>query len=158
MFIDHSSAIMFADDTSVFISNSNLITSYQRVNEDLNSIYNWLDANKLSINFTKTKYVLFRTLHSKPPPSNLSLSVHGKKIERVSEINFLGITYNENLTWKKHMLKTLGKIRSSSGASPVGGQGGNTPRFSFLPPRFFSCPPTVCFWGEEVAFFGRKKR
>ena len=107
---------MFADDTSVFISNSNLTTKYQRANEDLNSIYNWLSANKLSINFTKTKYVMFRTLRSKPPPSNLSLSIHGKKIERVSEINFLGITYNENLSWKKHMLKILGKIRSSYGA------------------------------------------
>ena len=108
---------MFADDTSVFISNSNLTTMYQRANEDLHSIYNWLRANKLSINFTKTKYVLFRTLRSKPPPSNLSLSVHGKKIERVSEINFVGITYNENLSWKKHMLKILGKIRSSYGAT-----------------------------------------
>ena len=35
----------------------------------------------------------------------------GKKIERVSEINFLGITYNENRFWKKHMLKILGKIQ-----------------------------------------------
>ena len=77
--LNHSSAIIFADDTSVFISNSNLTTMYQRANEDLNSIYNWLGANKLSINFTKTKYVLFRTLRSKPPPSNLLLSVHGKK-------------------------------------------------------------------------------
>ena len=110
--LNHSSAIMFADDTSVFISNSNITTMYQRANEDLNSIYNWLGASKLSINFTKTKYVLFRTLRSKSPPSNLSLSVHGKKIERVSEINFLGITYNENLSWKKHMLKIFGKIRS----------------------------------------------
>ena len=114
--LNHSSAIMFADDTSVFISNSNLTTMYQRANEDLNSIYNWLGANKLSINFTKTKYVLFRTLHSKPPPSNWSLSVHRKKIERVSEINFLGITYNENLSWKKHMLKIFSKILSSNGA------------------------------------------
>ena len=35
--LNHSSAIMFADDTSVFISNSNLTTMYQRANEDLNS-------------------------------------------------------------------------------------------------------------------------
>ena len=39
-----------------------------------------------------------------------------EKTERVSKINFLGITYNENLFWKKHMLKILGKIRSSYGA------------------------------------------
>ena len=110
--LNHSSAIMFADDTSAFISNSNLTTMYQRANEDLNSIYNWLGANNLSINFTKIKYVLLRTPHSKPPPSNLSLSVHGKNLERVSEIKFFGITYNENLSRKKHMLKVLGKIRS----------------------------------------------
>ena len=91
---------MFADDTNVFISNSNLTTMYQRENEYLNSIYNWLGVNKLSINFTKTKYVLFRTLHSKPSPSNLPLSVHGKKIERVSEINFLGITKGRQVNAK----------------------------------------------------------
>ena len=93
-------------------------TMYQRANEYLNSIYNWPNANKLSINFTKTKYVLFRTPHSKPPPSNLSLSVHRKtkNIERVFQINFLGITYNEIFFWKKHILKILGKIWSSYGA------------------------------------------
>ena len=37
-------------------------------------------------------------------------------MQRVLEINFLGITYNENLSWKKHMLKILRKIRSSYGA------------------------------------------
>ena len=86
--------------------------------EDYTSgIHNWFGTNKLSINFTKTKYVLFRILRSKPLPSNLSLSVHGKRIERIYEINFLGITYNENLSWKKHMLKILGNIRPSNGAT-----------------------------------------
>ena len=89
---------------------------YQRANDVLNNIYNWLGANKLSLNFIKTKHVLFRTLHSKPPPPHLSLRVNGKNIKRVCEVNFLGITYNENLSWKKHMLKILGRIRSGYGA------------------------------------------
>ena len=55
--------------------NSNLTTMYQRANEDLNKIYDCFGENKLSINLTKTEYVLFRTPHSKPPPTNLSLSV-----------------------------------------------------------------------------------
>ena len=37
-------------------------------------------------------------------------------------------------------------------------RGAMPPRFSFLPPRFFSCPRTEFFWEEEVAVFGRKKR
>ena len=47
---------------------------------------------------------------------------------------------------------------SATGASPAGGQGGNASRFLFLPPRFFSCPPSVFFWEEEVSVIGRKKR
>ena len=61
--LNHSSAIMFADDTRVFIPHSNLNIIYQRANDDLNNIYNWLGANKLSLNFIKTKHVLFRTPH-----------------------------------------------------------------------------------------------
>ena len=77
--LNHSSDIMFADDTSVFIPHSNLNIMYQWANDDLNNIYNWLGANKPPLNFTKTKHVLFRTPHSKLPPPHLSLSVNGKK-------------------------------------------------------------------------------
>ena len=36
--LNYSSAIMFADDTSVFIPHSNLDIMYQRANDDLNNI------------------------------------------------------------------------------------------------------------------------
>ena len=32
-----------------------------------------------------------------------------KTIEKIQEINFLGVTFNENLSWKTHMQKILGK-------------------------------------------------
>ena len=38
-----------------------------------------------------------------------------------------------------------------------GSRGGNAPRFSFLPPRLFSCPPGYFFGRKKLMFFGRKK-
>ena len=79
---------MFADDTSVFIPHSNLNIMYQRANDDLNNIYNWLGANKLSLNFIKTKHVLFKTPHSKPPSPHLSLRVNRKNIKGFVKLTF----------------------------------------------------------------------
>ena len=115
--LNHFSTIMFADDTSIFVflySHLNIkiiIFIYIHANEDLNSIYKWLCTNKLSLNYAKTKFMLFQTAHSKPPPPHLLLQVNEKKIEKVREINFLGITFTENLSWKTQMQKIFSKIR-----------------------------------------------
>ena len=47
-------------------------------------------ANKLSLNASKTKYVYFRTVNSKPPSSVLNLVIRNKPIERVSSNRVLG--------------------------------------------------------------------
>ena len=57
--------------------------------------------------------MLFQTAHSKNPPLYLPLQVIEKKIEKVRKINFLGVNFNENLFWKTHVQKILGKIRFS---------------------------------------------
>ena len=70
---------MFADDTSVFVTHSNIKIICKHANNDLNNICKWLRTNKLSLNYAKTKYVLFQTAHSKPPPPHLPLQVNEKK-------------------------------------------------------------------------------
>ncbi len=51
---------LFADDTSVFYSDKSIDKIQQIVNSELQNIYNWLLANKLSLNVKKTKVLLFR--------------------------------------------------------------------------------------------------
>ena len=51
------------------------------------------------------------------------------------------------------ILKLLGGIRRVAS----GGQGGNAPRFSFLPPRFISRPPHGIFLGGRSCFFWLEK-
>ena len=50
---------MFADDTNLFLSDTNVDDLFSDINCELNEISLWFKANKLSLNLTKMKYSLF---------------------------------------------------------------------------------------------------
>ena len=72
--------LLFADDTAVIDSDTNLPVLISRVNSEIQKIANWFRANKMSVNVSKTKYILFRP--------------RGQKINLNLEEN--GIIYNSN--------------------------------------------------------------
>ena len=47
--------LSFADDTTLYMSNSHLQTLYAQVNTEINNLFTWFCANKLSLNANKTK-------------------------------------------------------------------------------------------------------
>ena len=51
--------IMFADDTNLFYTHSNMQTLFSTMNEELASINQWFTSNKLFLNAEKTKYSCF---------------------------------------------------------------------------------------------------
>ena len=56
---DIFSFILFADDSNLFISHSNINTLLEMVNHELISVSSWFRVNKLSLNINKTNYMLF---------------------------------------------------------------------------------------------------
>ena len=61
----------------------------------------WLKLNKLTLNTTKTKSMVFHRKQKQIEP--LHFSIDREVIENVSTFNFLGITLDESLTWKNHI-------------------------------------------------------
>ena len=106
----------FEDDTSIFISGKTAQMLFDKGNDELCNIDNWLVANQLSLNANKTKCVHFKTANSKIPPSDLNLVISNITIERVSSVRVLGTIIHENLSWKKHMLALKSKLRATLGA------------------------------------------
>ena len=49
--------IMFADDTNIFLSVSNINELYHAANNVLSILKNYIDANYLHINLKKSKYM-----------------------------------------------------------------------------------------------------
>ena len=118
---DLFNAILFADDSTFIttinasLSSKNLDKPFETLlNDEVDKIYEWLAVNKLSLNIKKTKCMLFHT-----PNTRFSfipkLEINNIEIERVKNFNFLGLTINENLSWKPHMDKIGSKISKSGG-------------------------------------------
>ena len=54
--------LMHADDTTLFCIMTDTIT-VDVINEELSKIWDWLGANKLSLNIVKTKYMLYHSIN-----------------------------------------------------------------------------------------------
>ena len=55
---NHAHAVMYADDTNLFISYTRPEKVFSLAQQELHNAANWLLANKLSLNTDKTKYIL----------------------------------------------------------------------------------------------------
>ena len=56
-----------ADDTNVFLNGKNINTLVATVQHELSKLYIWLLANKLTLNVSKSHFMVFhRARHKKP--------------------------------------------------------------------------------------------
>ena len=62
---------LFADDTSCLAENKCLNDLINYVNTELQKLANWFRANKMAVNISKTKYIIFRTRGKKIDQSTL---------------------------------------------------------------------------------------
>jgi hypothetical protein len=64
---------MFADDTCSLDSDNNLDNLIQRVNTEINKIAVWFKSDKIAINTSKTKFIIFRSKNKKLDLKNLNI-------------------------------------------------------------------------------------
>ena len=102
---------MFADDTNI---------SYNSMNSSLVNLNRWLKANKLSLNIAKTEFMVIGSRQRLATFDNheLRVTVDSEPVRQVTSTKTLGLTLDENLTWKNHIeviyVKNKNSIRSSS--------------------------------------------
>ena len=70
------------------------------INRELLKVYEWLGANKLSLNVAKTKFMVFHTSNRLVKYPNLL--INGRPIERVIQFNFLGLILQSNMSRSMH--------------------------------------------------------
>ena len=87
-YLNQSDAIMFADDTTILVTNKSLPVLFDVINMELTNGDNWLIPDKLSLNVTKTNHIIFQTLESKPCPTNLPLKLRNMPIQKKRNVKF----------------------------------------------------------------------
>ena len=99
--------LLFADDTTILYSSSDIVSKIPLVNRELTEVSNWFKANKLSVNATKTNYMIMGTQYMTSMEddgvSNVDIILDNTKLQRVDNTKFLGVTIDENLSWKNHI-------------------------------------------------------
>jgi hypothetical protein len=73
--------ILFADDSSLFISGNNLEQIINNLNSELQKVKNWVDANKLTLNIEKSYFMVFSSGRKKVM-GNLHVSIDGKGVKK----------------------------------------------------------------------------
>ncbi|KAK9511601.1 hypothetical protein O3M35_000225 [Rhynocoris fuscipes] len=90
-----SSLILYADDATLYVSDTDHDSLSHKVTSSLNRINQWLQNNHLTLNADKSHYVLFSSSNkSTNPVPNIALSLIGK-----SSVSFLGLKINQTLSW-----------------------------------------------------------
>ena len=94
------SFILFADDSNIFLSHSDPHVLLRILNTELKYVSHWMKANKLSLNLLKTKFMLFSNSISNLPGD---IIFDDTILVKVNSIKFLGLTIDDNLSWKIHI-------------------------------------------------------
>ena len=114
---DNSKIVLFADDTSMIITNPNPLNFERSVNKIIQDINEWFNTNLLSLNLDKAHFIQFLTQNSSSVDLNI---MHGsKKITNVYNTKFLGLTVDNTLSCRNHIDTIIPKLSSASFALRV---------------------------------------
>ena len=112
--IKYSTVHHFADDTNLLTSSNKLKSIRKQLNLDLRFLCNWLTANKISLNASKTVVILFKH-PNKTTNYDLKLKINGQKIILSESVKYLGIDLDKHLNWQQHTANLKIKLSRSIG-------------------------------------------
>ena len=77
----------------------------------MKKINDWMCLNKLSINYTKTEFLL---ITKKRNNVDFNITMNNRKIERKSHVKYLGVIIDDALLWEPHIKQVCSKISRGS--------------------------------------------
>jgi len=111
---------LFADDTGFLKSSSNLGSLFSTANQELAKAADWFQANKLTLNVSKTKFIIFRNKSMPFDDQSYSLKIGDEIIDRIGVncrekyFKFVGIRLDEFLKWDYQLDHICNKISSAT--------------------------------------------
>jgi len=103
----------FADDLVIYAASQSVDTIVQQLKDSLVALLDWCSTNKLIINFSKTKWILFSKTN-KTKICTPVLSVNNQVTEYVKSFKYLGIWMDESFSFTTHYEHVFHKLCSTS--------------------------------------------
>lgn len=103
---------LFADDTLIYIAESDINVAMAKINNELKSVNSWLCANQLKLNIEKTKCMAI-SIHGSY--NHIEIKIGNETIECVKTIKYLGIMIDNNLKFKNNIEFICKKVAKKIG-------------------------------------------
>ena len=113
-FICNGANIMFADDTCLIYSGENLEVLMSNVNLKLKEIYDWCSCNKLSINPSKSEFMLITRKRVEVVPP---LYMGREEIKHCNSVKYLGLSIDDDMKYATHGNQLKSKLSMYAGIS-----------------------------------------
>ena len=99
---------------NILVSHKNINALVSTIKKQLQILYDWMLANRLTINVVKTSCILFSSDQKRVPldlfNSGLNIELNGTPINRKDHTKFLVVYIDQNLNWNvhvKHISRTI---------------------------------------------------
>jgi hypothetical protein len=109
---DTCNPVLYADDTSLIIPNSDIQRLEKHINTTIIQLNRWFNSNLLLLDLEKTHSLQFLTKNTKAP--DLHISYANKKISSIQSTKFLGLLIDNNLSWHCHIDQMIPKLNKAS--------------------------------------------
>ena len=97
---------LFADDGAIWKRGRNVGFILKQVQSALQTVEEWGKTWGFRISVAKSKYLIFGFKRKLP---NFSLSMYGSPLEKVRVFKFLGVWFDQRMTWAVHIAKIVEK-------------------------------------------------
>ena len=104
---------LFADDTSLTATGKDLYVLLHRINSELPAVHEWLCSNRLTLNLSKTKYLVFQPRQKSNSNLYPPLKLADQYLEQSYIVKYLGLIIDCFLSWHEHIYHTSSKISES---------------------------------------------
>jgi len=106
-----SKTILFADNTSLIVTNPNPIDFKNDISTVLEHINLWFKGNLLSLNFNKPHFIRFIT--KKIILLRIKIGYSNNQIAHVAIAEFLGIVIKNSLSWELYIEQITSKLNAA---------------------------------------------
>ena len=106
---------LFADDTCLIVKGLNPEQLQIKINSELQNLHQWCCVNKLSINPSKTNFLIIPPKQTKATIPHLYVTGNGSAINIVDSAKYLKVVIDNKLNFKQHIKMMKGKVTRSVG-------------------------------------------
>ena len=106
---------MYADDTVIYFSANCCKNIEYHPNDDLANLAEWFNNNYLTLNKSKSKFVLLGGNKRLQTCQGIELVIDHENLESEDAIKYVGVVIHKNLTWNEHIESFIAKVNQRLG-------------------------------------------